>query len=1059
MNGKMLVAAMAALVMGGQTKARVTEPSGTEWHDMEVNEVNRMGLHTDFFTYQNEEEALKRDKTRSGNYVTLEGDWKFNWVANADERPDGYWTEDYDDSKWDKITVPGNWEMLGYGDPEYVNVGFAWRGHFNALPPEVPTKDNHVGTYRKEIEIPADWDGRQVVAHFGSVTSCIYLYVNGQFAGYAEDSKVAAEFDITELVRTGRNLLAFQVMRWSDGSWCEDQDFWRLSGVARECYLYARDGETSIKDLRLNVDLTNNYTDGLLTIEAETKGNPTLSYKLVDRLGQTVAEAETKAVKDSSRVTLKLLDPEKWTAETPNLYTVLATVKNAEGEVKGVVEQRVGFRKVEIKDSQLLINGKAVLIKGADRHELDPDGGYVVSVERMVQDLTIMKRLNINAIRTCHYPDDPRLYDLCDEYGFYITAEANQESHGFQYGENSEAKKPKFQTQILQRNQHNVTLLRNHPSIIVWSMGNETVDGDNFTTAFKWIKKTDPSRPIHWERAGKGDNTEIFCPMYMSQRDCERYAQSDETKPLIQCEYNHTMGNSSGGLKEYWDLYRKYPKLQGGYIWDFVDQALHRNPKQTGTLQYSDLTKIERTFETEQPYAQLAEIEYTYGGDYNEYDPSDNNFNCNGIIGPDRQLNPHAYEVAYCYQNVWAEAVDMTEGKVSVYNENFFRNLGNYKLVWALTADGIEVQRGEITTLNAGPQETTEVTLPYSLTGLDDKELLVNIQFVLKQAEPLMEAGQQVAYRQLRITEPKNVTVALEEKNLKIKDSDDGGEVVISGSDVEVRFDKTTGLMTKYEVRGTDRLGEGGTLKPNFWRAPTDNDMGAGLQKRFRVWRNPKMELEGITTIKGKPVEVLVTYSMPEVRATLNVDYRIDVEGKMVVTQSMSTTKGAEVADMFCFGMVMELPEENTVSRYYGRGPVENYVDRKESQNIGIYTQTTDEQFYPYIRPQETGKKCDVRWWEQTKTEGGQGLRFVALGEDACFNASALNYDIEALDDGEEKEQRHSYEVEKSKYTVFSIDSEHYGLGGINSWGAWPLEEHRVHYGNKTLKFAIEPLD
>ena len=1050
---------MAALGITAAPELVREETNGSEWHDMSLNSVNRFALHTDFFTYESEQFALERDKTQSQNYLSIEGEWKFNWVENADERPTGYYATDYDDSAWGTMQVPANWELNGYGDPEYVNVGFAWRGHFNELPPAVPTKDNHVGTYRRTINVPADWDGKQVVAHFGSVTSCIYLYVNGQFAGYAEDSKIAAEFDITGLLHTGDNQLAFQVFRWCDGSWCEDQDFWRLSGVARECYLFARDSETSITDIRINADLDPTYTDGILTIETNTKGSPLLEYKLIDKQGTVVAQTTAQANEAGAALTMRLTNPYKWTAETPYLYTLLAIAKDAAGAVKAVVPQRIGFRHVEIQNSQLLVNGQPILIKGADRHELDPDGGYVVSPERMIQDLQIMKRLNINAIRTCHYPDDPRFYDLCDEYGFYMTAEANQESHGFHYGDNAISKTELFAAQILERNKHNVSLLRNHPAIIVWSLGNETVNGPNFTAAYQWIKKTDPTRPVQFEQAGQGDNTDIVCPMYRSQDDCERYALSDAAKPFIQCEYNHTMGNSSGGLKEYWELFRKYPKLQGGYIWDFVDQALHRNPSPSGngTLPYAGLTSIEQTFKVAQPYAEFAKIEYTYGGDYNDYDPSDNNFNCNGIIGPDRQLNPHAYEIAYYYQNIWAEAVDLAEGVISVYNENFFRPLHNYALLWTLTADGIEQQRGIVHHLDVAAQETRQFTLDYSLDGLDDKEVLLNLSFIAKTAEPLIAQNQQVAYRQLRISGPKNVEIAVNTKKLKVDQSDEK-EIIITGNGLDIRFCKQTGLLSKYSVGGVDRLADGGTLKPNFWRAPTDNDMGAGLQKRFQVWQNPQLDLVALTALGSKPTEVLATYNLPAIGATLNIDYKISYDGQIEVTQSLTPSAGSQAADMFCFGMTMQLPYEAEQSQYYGRGPVENYIDRLESQSIGIYRQTADEQFFPYIRPQETGTKSDIRWWEQTDPTG-TGLRFVALGEAAAFNASALHYNIEDLDDSPEKEQMHSYQVPKSQYTVLNLSSEHYGVGGINSWGNWPLEQHRIHYGAKNLHFLIEPLN
>ena len=1048
----LLMAALLGCTVGAsaaEEKAAVKLlPTFTEWHDLQVNEVNRLKLHTNYFAYENETLALAGQMDKSANFISLHGAWKFNWVKDADKRPTDFYKTDLDDSAWKTMNIPANWEMNGFGVPEYVNTGFAWRGHFDQKPPAVPVKDNNVGSYRRIINIPDSWDGKQVIAHFGSVTSNIYLYVNGQYVGYAEDAKVAAEFDITPYLKKGDNLIAFQTFRWCDGSWCEDQDFWRLSGVARDSYLYARDAAVHLTNIKITPDLQNGYEDGVVQIYAEVKGQPVIEYKLLNHNGIEIIKSDAnfkKRVNGTAQFTIK--NVKKWSAEDPYLYTLVATVKDQKGNIVEVVPQKVGFRKVEIVNSQLLVNGQPVLIKGADRHEMDPDGGYVVSRERMIQDIKIMKRLNINAVRTCHYPDDPVWYDLCDEYGLYVTAEANQESHGFGYGNDAEAKKPEFAKQILERNQHNVEMYFNHPSVIVWSLGNETVNGDNFIAAYKWIKEQDKSRPVQFEQAGRtGENTDIFCPMYYSHDGCDKYSKDDKfTRPLIQCEYNHTMGNSSGGLKEYWDMVRKYPKFQGGYIWDFVDQALHRNPVKPMSVK-DNLT-----------YAQYNKIKYTYGGDYNNYDPSDNNFNCNGVIGPDRQLNPHAYEVAYEYQNIWAEAVDLQAGKISVYNEHFFRNLANYQLVWTLLQDGKAVQNGTVDKLDVAPQQKTTLTLPYQIPA--EGEVLLNIEFRLKKAEPLMEAGQMVAYRQLEVRTANAAAAVVAEGKLKVENKKKETEIKVLNDFIDIEFDKATGLLKEYEVNGVDLLGEGGTLKPNFWRAVTDNDMGAQLQKKFRVWRAPALNLQTITASKvkvGKNVNAVVkaVYDMPDVKAALTITYTIAPDGTMGVEQTMDATEGEKVSDMFRFGMLMQLPFQMDNSTFYGRGPIENYIDRKGSQNVGIYTQTAEEQFFPYIRPQETGTKSDIRWWQQTD-KAGKGFRITSGN---LFSASALHYSIDDLDDGEEKEQRHSYEVPQSKYTELCIDKEQFGVGGENSWGAWPLPQHRLGYADKTFSFVISPV-
>ena len=1039
----------------------IQQPTFTEWHDLQVNEINRLPLHTMHFAYDPNDfagtGAEYLDKKKSMNYLSLEGTWKFNWVANADERPTDFYKTDLDDSKWNNIQMPGNWEMLGYGQPEYVNNGFAWRGHFDQQPPAVPTKDNHVGSYRREINIPSNWDGKRVIAHFGSVTSNIYLYVNGKFVGYAEDSKVAAEFDITPFLKKGKNLIAFQTFRWCDGSWCEDQDFWRLSGPARENYLYARSKDHRLLDVRVETDLKNNYKDGYLNITAKVQGNTLAYFGLYDPDGKEVIVTGTDNVKNGvAKYQLRVKNVRKWSAETPNLYTlVVSPIQNGGMYLPyEIVQVKVGFRKVEIKNKQFLVNGQPVLLKGANRHEIDPDEGYNLSEQRMIQDIMMMKRMNINAVRTCHYPDDPRWYDLCDKYGLYVVAEANQESHGFQYGDDAAAKKPEFAKQIMERNQHNVSMFFNHPSIVTWSLGNETVMGDNFLKAYKWIKEQDKTRPVQYEQARRGEGTDIFCPMYYPVAASEKYAKDPNSPmPLIQCEYNHTMGNSGGNLSDYWNLIRKYPILQGGFDWDFVDQALHRNiVKPMSILPYKMNNE------------ELRKIEYCYGGDYNKYDPSDNNFNCNGIIGPDRQMNPHAYEVAYQYQNIWTKMVNAETGEVSVHNENFFRDLSNYALAWSLEEDGVETQNGTIADLDVPAQQTRNFTIPYDKSKIKGKEVFLNIDFRLKEAEPLLTAGQVMAYAQLPVVTKqaccgdcsKMLAQGHGKKKMKLA-AKKNNVVAVTTPNLTFKIDRSTGLISEYAYNGKSLLGEGGTLKPNFWRAPTDNDMGAGLQKKFKAWKNPQMNLKNIEVKKDKKtnsVTILTSFDMPEVQGQMDITYVVFANtGAVKVTEDFKATEGAKVSDMFRFGMLMQMPYTMEKSNYYGRGPIENYSDRKDCMRIGVYTDDADNQYFPYIRPQESGTKSDIRWWKQTDATG------LGLQVKSCtpFYASAIHFDTEELDDGDDKEQRHSFDLKKSKFTNLFLDSAHMGVGGENSWGAWPLEKYRVHYGNKTFTFTLIP--
>lgn len=1047
-----------------EAKSANLQPTYTEWRDLQVNDINRFPLHTNFFSFDVAEVGNTAsglfDKNKSRNFLSLDGTWKFKWVADADQRPKDFYLTDLDDSKWDNISMPGIWEMNGYGDPVYGGEKFAWRGHFNLLPPAVPVKDNHVGSYRRVIDLPENWDGKQVIAHFGSVTSNIYLYVNGKFVGYAEDSKVAAEFDITPYVKKGKNLIAFQTFRWCDGSWCEDQDFWRMSGVARESYLYARNAKNHIEDIRVTPDLTNNYQDGELHISAKLKGKTYATFSLYDAEGKLVAEKPVQDVKNGmASCIMKVVKPHKWTAETPYLYTLIARPTSAKARFTpySEVPVKVGFRKVEIKNKQFLVNGQPVLIKGVDRHEMDPDEGYEVSLERMMQDIKLLKKLNINAVRTAHYPDDPRWYELCDQYGIYLVAEANQESHGLTYMPTSEAKKPKFAKQILERNQHNVSMYFNHPSIVTWSLGNETVMGDNFLNSYQWVKKEDPSRPTQYQQAYQGEGTDIFCPMYYPVHKCEEYCKNPNSPyPLIQCEYNHAMGNSGGTMKDYWALVRKYPIYQGGFVWDFADQALHRKIVKPMSINTDGFTN-----------EQLRQIEYTYGGDYNDYDAVDYNFNCNGLVGPDRQLNPHAYETAYWHQNIWTTVKDAQKGEVSVYNEYFFRDLSNYALHWSLMEDGKETQTGSIDLLEVAPQQTKTYVIPYDLSKVNGKEVFLNVEYRLKKAEPLMSAGQKVAYNQLLVkaqTCGGNCTAQTADASkdrkpkVKIVNKKSKQDITVSTDDVTLSWNRTTGLLSAYNVQGKSLLGDGGTLKPNFWRAPTDNDMGSQMHKKFRAWKNPQMNLTGISMEQDKKtdkVDVVAKYDMPEVKGELTIAYSLDVNsGALTVKEDFKASDSAKVSDLFRFGMMMQLPYGMENSQYYGRGPIENYSDRKECMNIGIYKDDADNQYYPYIRPQESGLKSDVRWWKQADANG------FGLMVNSCkpFYASTLHFDIEELDEGIKRIQRHSYQLKKSKYTNLFLDGEHYGVGGIESWGAWPLEQYRIHYGDKSFKFTLKPL-
>ena len=1013
--------AWVTLTLGAQTFQ--------EWKDPRINAVNRAPMHANYFAYESDDVAKKGIKENSSNFMSLNGVWKFNWVKDADSRPTDFWKTGFNDKGWDDIPVPGVWELHGYGDPIYVNIGYAWRNQFENNPPFVPTENNHVGSYRKEIMVPVSWKGKDIIAHFGSVTSNLYLWVNGKYVGYSEDGKLEAEFNLTPYLKPGqKNLIAFQVFRWCDGTYLEDQDFFRYSGVGRDCYLYARN-KKRIEDIRVTPDLDGEYKNGSLNIALTLKGSGKVNLTLKDASGKEVAN--TQATKGNAIIEVE--NPHKWTAETPYLYTLYASLEGS----NEVIPVKVGFRKVEMKNAQLLVNGQPVLIKGANRHELDPDGGYVISKERMIQDIQVMKQFNLNAVRTCHYPDNNFWYELCDQYGIYVVAEANIESHGMGYGEETLAKREDYALAHMERNQRNVQRSFNHPSVIIWSLGNEAGYGPNFEAAYDWIKAEDPSRLVQYEQAGKSGKTDIYCPMYLGYNRCEEYSKDEQyQKPLIQCEYAHAMGNSEGGFKEYWDIIRKYPKYQGGFIWDFVDQSVRWTGKNGKMI-------------------------YAYGGDFNRFDASDQNFCDNGLISPDRVPNPHMYEVGYFYQNIWTSPVDIKKGEVSIFNEYFFRDLSAYYLEWQLLKDGKVMRSGRVENLDVAPQQTAQIKLPIGNT-CQCAEWLLNVAYKLKNTEGLLPAGHAVAKQQLVVNPYKQPSMELKNQaksNLDIVEptlvENDMRYLIVDGEHFRIEFDKMNGYLSKYQINGLDLMKEGSYLKPNFWRAPTDNDFGARLNWKYAVWKNPTIKLTSLQQrIVNQQAIIEADYELPEVSAKLSLTYTINNEGAIKVTQKMTTDKDAKVANMFRFGMQMQMPRSFDKVEYYGRGPVENYIDRKANADLGIYRQSVAEQFYTYIRPQETGTKSDLRWWK-TLNMAGRGIQVVASKP---FSASALHYTIESLDEGLYKKQGHSQEVEEADMTNFCFDLIQAGLGCEDSWGRIARPEYQVPYGDYEFTFILMPM-
>ena len=987
------------------------------WKDPSVNQVNREPRRAHFFAFENIDKA-RGDKAASARYLSMEGTWKFCFVKDHQNAPKDFYSLKYDDSKWVDFPVPGLFEINGYGDKIYKNMGYAWCTTFENNPPYIGETNNYTGSYRRTFDLPADWKGQEVFFHVGSATSNLSVWVNGRYVGYSEDAKVAAEFNITKYLKPGRNLIAMQVMRWCDGSYLEDQDFWRFTGIAREVYLYATP-KVHIQDITIGQD----YADGkgLLNVDVKVAGKAQLEARLFDADGKQVAEGMTATVENVK----------PWTAETPYLYILELQLKQGE-KVLEVVRKKVGFRHIEIKGGQLLVNGQPILIKGADRHELDPDGGYVVSVERMIQDIRIMKQLNINAVRTCHYPDDPRWYDLCDEYGIYLTAESNLESHGMGYKEKTLAKNEAFAKMHIERQEGNVITYKNHPSIIVWSLGNEAGYGPNFERAYDWVKAYDKTRPCQFEQARQNGKTDIFCPMYLGYEDCVKYAQGDNPRPLIQCEYAHAMGNSMGGFKEYWDIIRKYPKYQGGYIWDFVDQGLRDKSAVTGK-----------------------EI-FTYGGDYGRYPASDHNFNCNGIIAPDRRLNPHAYEVGYYYQNVWITEKNLKEGQFEVYNENFFKNIDDLELVWT-----IRRHSGTIDVSGIAPQQRKlitdaelKATVARVLEHHPDAEVLVNFEFRSREAQPLIDKGQVLARQQFCIQPYQFPVISDDVETPGITKEETISYLKLTAAGTTLTIGKWSGLIDYLDVDGKPMLLDRHSILPEFWRAPTDNDYGARFQERFAVWKNPEMKLKEFD-VEDNGAEA--TFELPAVKATLKLTYTLTAEGEVIIRQQLDADDEAKVAPMFRYGMQLQMPQAYNSVKYYGRGPVENYCDRHDSEFLGVYEAKVADEYFPYVRPQESGNHTDVRWFRVLDAEG-KGLEFYA---GAPIEVSALNYLTEDLDDGPVKDKaigRHSGDLVERPLTQVHIQQRQMGLGCVNSWGAWPREEYMLPYRDYDFTYVIKPV-
>ena len=1007
------------------------------WQDPKVNEIGRMPMKSSFFAYESLS-AAENGMENSERYASLNGQWKFCFSANPSLKPDGFHEVNYDDRNWPEMPVPGIWELNGYGNPVYLNTGYAWRTWYKNNPPYVPVENNYVGSYRRIVKIPESWTDKQVIAHFGAVSSNISLWVNGHFVGYGEDSKLESEFDITEYLKSGENLIAFQVYRWCDGSYMEDQDYFRLTGVARDCYLYARDVR-HVENIEVNAEpISIDNRKGILNLRLTTSDKAKNCIAGITLLDDARVCVQTQAVvkDDLVQLSIPVDDINLWSAETPYLYQLYVSLQRKDGELIETIPLKVGFRKVEIVGNQLFVNGQPVLIKGVNRHEIDPDAGYYVSKARMIQDMKIMKENNINAVRTAHYPDDPFWYDLCDKFGLYVVAEANIESHGMGYKKRTLSNNPDYAFAHLERNIRNVKRNINHPSIIIWSLGNESGNGVNFNACYDWIKEYDKTRPVQYEQAKASRNSDVMCPMYWSYDQCLDYLQNSPKKPLIQCEYAHAMGNSMGGFKEYWDMIRKYPAYQGGFIWDFVDQSL-RKVNDSGKMIYA------------------------YGGDWNIKDPTDSNFCDNGLVSPDRIPNPHMTEVAFQYQSIWTKLKKGTVDEIEVFNENFFKNIDDVYLKWQLLFDGTPVESGVISEISVEPQSSSVYKLPYNLNDYDEaSEVLLNTEYVLKKSEGgIVESGTVVARNQLVLKSYDFQHADLidikgkSEDSLEI-DAENENVIDVLGNSMHIQIAKTNGLIMKYELDGVDYLNQGSFIRPNFWRAPTDNDRGSSLNKKYSIWETPEFCLDSVTVSEcTADSAVIVSYlHSNKVNACLDLKYIIRKNGVVSLEQHLLPQGNMDGPEMFRFGMRFEMDDSFSLLDYYGRGPGENYADRKSGSFLGRYKQTVDDQFYPYIRPQETGTKSDLRWF-CIKDISGNGLTFFS---DDTFSASALSYSIETLD-GNGTKQMHAGDLVEDEAVSVCVDKYQCGLGCVTSWRHFPLPQYRVPYAEMIFILHIRP--